>query len=202
MAAVASCGCEPVWGGIVRDEEAELSRALSGNGAGERPVDAVVLSGGSSVGPHDLAPSIINRSFSPGVVLHGLAIKPGKPTILALDGARPVFGLPGHPASALVVFEILVCPLLRVLTGQVGVLMEPRPVVRAILERNLASSPGREDYIRVSLIDKGGVVYARPILGKSGLISTLVKADGMLRIPLEKGGIEAGETVEVTLFRS
>jgi molybdopterin molybdotransferase len=203
VAAVRAAACKACFGGIVKDDEPALLVAM--RSAVERGASAVVLSGGSSVGPLDLTPRIIDALGPPGVVVHGLAAKPGKPTILGLCGGMPVFGLPGHPASALVVFDVVIAPLLRVLCGEAVSrnLMEhlSRAAIEATLDRSLSSSPGREDYIRVRLERRGSRLFAVPVLGKSGLISTLAKADGMIRIPLESGGIEAGQTVRVMLWR-
>lgn len=202
VAALEASGCEAIFCGIVPDQPAALEQAL--RCALDSGADAVILSGGSSVGPHDLAPGVINSLGSPGVIIHGLAIKPGKPTILALVDDTPVFGLPGHPASALVVFEIAVLPLLEILTGcrYRPLPYEARPKIRAVLERSLSSQHGREDFVRVRLREQDGRIYAMPVLGKSGLISTMAKADGMIRIAFEAGGIEAGESVEVLAWRT
>lgn len=161
----------------------------------------VLLSGGSSVGTRDVASKVIDSMGEPGVLFHGISIKPGKPTVGAMVGGKPVFGLPGHPASAMVVFELLVAPLVRSggYPGGEEEALREFPL-RAIITRNLRSAAGREDFIRVKLSGRDGRLYADPVLGKSGLISTMVKADGLARIPSGKEGVEAGETVEVKLF--
>ncbi len=218
-AAVLAEGGAPMVMGIYPDEFAAQAGAL--HAALEGGADMVLVSGGSSVGARDLTSSVINSLGQPGVFLHGLAVRPGKPTIAALVGGVPVIGLPGHPASALVVFEVFVRPILKAMQGLAGPAAWHRPWVWATLTRNLASGPGREDYVRVRLrprpLPAGGgaeaaglrgevpttdqpAFEAEPVLGKSGLISTLVKADGLLRIPLEKEGLRAGETVKVTLL--
>jgi len=159
--------------------------------------DLVLLSGGSSVGARDVAAKVLDTLGSPGVLFHGISIKPGKPTVGAVVDGKPVFGLPGHPVSAMVVFELLVTPLLKH-----GVYVDD-PLefpVRARMKRNMRSAAGREDYIRVRLNREGGEITADPVLGKSGLISTMVRAGGLARIPVEKEGVEAGECVEVKLF--
>lgn len=203
-AAVVAEGGTPMFMGIYPDEFAAQEGAL--RTALENGADMVLVSGGSSVGARDLTASAINSLGQPGVFLHGLAVRPGKPTIAALVGGVPVIGLPGHPASALVVFEVFVRPILQAMQGLTS---WERPWVWARLTRNLASGPGREDFVRVRLRPAvaGGVAghaepafEAEPVLGKSGLISTLVRADGLLRIPLEKEGLRAGETVKVVLL--
>ncbi len=193
--AVRECGGEPRLYGIVGDNFRQLKERLAGALAEN---DLVLLSGGSSVGARDVAAAVIDALGRPGVLFHGVSLKPGKPTIGAAIEGKPVFGLPGHPASALVVFELLVAPLIRF--G--GYPREPfwEFPVRARLTRNLRSAAGREDYVRVKLALRNGELYADPVLGKSGLIATLVKADGLAKIPAGKEGVEAGEWVAVKLF--
>lgn len=196
--AVAESGGVPRLYGIVRDDfkclKDTLEQALEEN-------EMVLLSGGSSVGTRDIAFKVIESLGEPGVLFHGISVKPGKPTVGAVVGNKPVFGLPGHPASAMVVFELLVAPLLRTggyPTGPAARLFEFP--IRAVINRNLRSAAGREDFIRVKLRVREGQLTADPVLGKSGLISTMVKADGLARIPSGKEGVEAGEVVEVKLF--
>jgi molybdopterin molybdotransferase len=152
------------------------------------------------VGSRDLAIEAIQSFPDAAILVHGVAVSPGKPTILARIGAMPLFGLPGHPVSAMVIMEVLVKSLVARLLGQAA----PTPLwgrtVPATLSRNLASTPGREDFIRVRLRSENDSVWADPVLGKSGLISTMVKADGLIRIPLHAEGLEQGEGVEVSLF--
>lgn len=193
--AVKACGGEPHLYGIVRDDLEEM-RACLARALGE--TDMVLLSGGSSVGARDVALEAIAGLGEPGVLFHGLSLKPGKPTIGAVVNGKPVFGLPGHPASALVVFELLVAPLIR--WGRYPAENPGEFPIRARLTRNLPSAPGREDFVRVKLKVEGGVLCAEPVLGKSGLISTMVKADGLARIPAAKEGVEAGEWVEVKIY--
>lgn len=202
IAAASMSGCRARFVGVFRDDYGTLLRACQDElHAG---ADAIIMSGGSSVGPLDLTPKVLNALGEPGVLVHGLALRPGKPTILGLAGGVPVFGLPGHPASALVAFEAVVKPLLRVLSGERATTVlaseRARPSVRAVLERNLSSGPGREEHVRVRLVSREGRLYARPVFGKSGLISTLVRADGTVRIPEESGGYEAGQVVDVYLW--
>jgi len=119
----------------------------------------------------------------------------------AVVGSKPVFGLPGHPASAMVVFDLLVAPLVQ--KGSYSANLEEIQLefpLRAIITRSLHSASGRVDFIRVKLSFCEGRLYAEPVLGKSGLIGTLVKADGLARIPAGKEGVEAGEAVDVKLF--
>lgn len=196
--AVATCGGEPSLYGIVKDNYEELKFILE---KALRENDMVLLSGGSSVGIRDVASKVIDSIGEPGLLFHGVSIKPGKPTIGAVLGDKPVFGLPGHPASAMVAFKILVAPLIY--TGHYPMSEEEALMefpLRAVITRNLRSAAGREDFIWVRLYSREGRLCADPVLGKSGLISTMVKAGGLARIPSGKEGVEAGEIVEVKLF--
>ena len=160
----------------------------------------ILLSGGSSVGARDLAIAALQSFPEAAILVHGVAVSPGKPTILAKINHKPLFGLPGHPVSAMVIMEVLVQPLLEQLLGQAGPYRSWGRTISATLSRNLASAPGREDFVRVHLHAEGETVWAEPVLGKSGLISTMVKAEGLLRLPLNSEGLEKGEKVEVYLF--
>ena len=192
-ALVRRAGGEPQSFGIVRDDARELE-ARARTALAES--DALVLSAGSSVSARDLTAHVVERLGAPGVLVHGIAIKPGKPTVLAVCDGKPVIGLPGNPASALVVALRMLVPLVRHLAGeQVGVAAQTR---EAILRENVASRPGREDYVPVNLlVDAFGVVHAAPIFGASNLIFTLVRADALLVIPFDRSGLAAGERVSV-----
>jgi molybdopterin molybdotransferase len=182
-------------GGIIRDNfEAlyESARYLLDRS------DALVLSAGSSVSVRDMTSDVIAKLGKPGVLVHGVSIKPGKPTILAVCDGKPVFGLPGNPVSAMVVGDLFITPTLWKLQGCERPPL--RQTVKARLTHNLASVPGRVDYIQVKLIERDGELWAEPVFGKSNLIYTLVKADGMLIIPIDANGIAAGELVDVRLF--
>jgi len=160
-----------------------------------------IITGGSSVGTRDLTAKVINSIGKPGVLFHGISAKPGKPTIGAVINGKPVFGLPGHPAAVIVTFEIFIRPMLRLLSGETMKLQHMiKRTVKAKLSKNISSSTGRQDYIRVLLEEIDGELWAIPILGKSGLITTLVKADGTIVIPTSQTGIEQGTEVEVELF--
>lgn len=196
--AVVASGGVPRLYGIVPDDYEKmknaLSRALEEN-------DMVLISGGSSVGARDVTFNVIDTAGKPGVIFHGISVKPGKPTVGAFIGGKPLFGLPGHPASALVIFDVLVAPLLR--DGAYPATEEESSLefpVKAVITRNLHSAAGRKDYFRVKISSKEGQLFAEPVLGKSGLINTMIKADGLARIPAGKEGVEAGETVDVKLF--
>lgn len=162
--------------------------------------DIVVLSGGSSVGERDHMVNVV--SSMPGTVIfaHGIAISPGKPTLIASIGGKPLFGLPGHPVSALVVAQVFLAPFIRYLEGEALKRGPAGMRVRAALTTSVHSAQGREEYIRVKIEDEQGQVSARPVFGKSGMLSTLVKADGFIVVPMHAEGIPAGEMVDVFLF--
>ncbi len=192
---ISRAGGIPQAGGIIRDDFDALLSAAQNSLARS---DALVLSAGSSVSVRDMTSDVIARLGKPGVLVHGVSIKPGKPTILALCDGKPVFGLPGNPVSALVVGDLFITPTLWRMQGCTH---PPAPqTVQAKLSHNLASAPGRVDYIQVKLIERDGEWWAEPVFGKSNLIYTLVKSDGMMIIPGDANGVAAGEWVEVRLF--
>jgi molybdopterin molybdotransferase len=187
---------EVKYGGIVKDDFAEFkqkARELYDQ------VDCLILSGGSSVGAKDYTTEVIQFLGDPGVFVHGISIKPGKPTILALANDKPVIGLPGHPASAMIIFKLFGERILRKLKGEKMNKLPERIFAR--ITKNIPSSPGRSDYIRVRLFENNGEWWAEPIIGKSGLITTLVKSDGIVEIVSEKEGISQGELVPVIASR-
>jgi len=198
-ALVAQHGGVPVHFGIVPDEEDRLKEAVL---KAVQETDLILLSGGSSVGARDLTDRVIKELGEPGVLVHGVAVKPGKPTLCALVKSRPVIGLPGHPAAVAIGFELFVRPVLRLLSGEAVPSWERfiGCTVKARITRSIASRPGREDYIRVALELHEGALRARPILGKSGLISTLVDASGTVVVPENKLGLEKDEEVDVRVF--
>jgi molybdopterin molybdotransferase len=181
-------GCEACYFGIIPDTPEDLEKVLSLGVAG---CDMVLLSGGSSKDDRDISALVISRIGK--VIAHGIALSPGKPTIIGHAGQVPVIGLPGHPASAYIVLFVIVHSMLETLAGETG---RRRRIVPAILSRNIPSARGREDYIRVSLSD--GV--ATPLFGKSGLLNTLVRSTGVIRIPAGCEGLEKGSPAEVLLW--
>jgi molybdopterin molybdotransferase len=192
-AQVARAGGVPVRYGIVPDDRDALA-AVAARAFAES--EMVVFSAGSSVSARDVTAEVIAGLGEPGVLVHGVSVKPGKPTILALCDGKAVFGLPGNPVSAMVIFDLFVGPAIRLMMGA-----EPpvRTVVRAKLARNLNSTTGREDYVQVRLEERNGEPWAVPVLGKSNLIYTLVHSQGTVVVPLDSNGIAAGSWVEVTL---
>lgn len=189
--------------GVCPDEPETFERLLH---QGLAEADAVWVSGGSSVGTKDMTLDVIARVPRSEIVFHGISVAPGKPTILALverdDGSsQPILGLPGHPVSALVIGDVFGVPLLRSQGGEPArIAFSPRNVARARLARNIDSSAGREDYVRVRLREEGGARIAEPLPGKSGAVFSLVHADGYVVVDLNREGIEAGEDIEVVLF--
>ena len=180
---------------IVRDDFEALREAA------ERALaaaDIVVFSGGSSVSARDMTAQIINSLGSPGILVHGVAIKPGKPTILAVAGQKPIFGLPGNPVSAIITFELFVT---RAIYRLNGCNKPPAPhIFSARLTHNIPSVSGREDYVPVRVEEREEGLWVEPIFGKSNFISTLIRADGMVQVPLDKGGLKAGDEVKVRFF--
>ncbi len=191
-ALVTQAGAEPVRYGIVGDQAAALEAALQSALA---ECDLVVVTAGSSASTRDLTAAIVNRMGQPGVLVHGVNVKPGKPTILAVCDGKAVIGLPGNPVSALVIARIFLIPVIEKLSGlTVG---GARRSAQARLTVNLASQAGREDYIPVRLISTADGLAADPIFYKSNLIFMLARADGLVRIPADATGLGAGMIVEV-----
>jgi molybdopterin molybdotransferase len=196
-ALVLDAGGTPAYGGIVGDDPGALESALR---AALPASDAIVVSAGSSVGVRDETAHAVAALGPPGIWCHGLAVKPGKPTLLAEVAAGPggspgvpVIGLPGNPRSALVVFRLVGLPVLRLVGGCADV--PPSPSARARLSRGLASATGRLDVVQVTVHD--GV--ATPLFGASALLSVLTEADGYIVVPEEATGLDAG--TEVTVIR-
>lgn len=194
-AIVERAGAEPVRYGIIADNRSVLEsaarQALNQN-------DVLVITAGSSVSARDITVEILAELGEPGILLHGLAIKPGKPTILGIADGKPLIGLPGNPVSAVVVGGLILPPILRRSLGMHA--DEWHAQLSARLSVNLASQSGREDYQPVRLTQTENGLLAEPIYGRSNLIFTLVRADGLVRIPAEANGLPAGEQVIVRLF--
>jgi molybdopterin molybdotransferase len=184
--------------GIVsdRDEDfmATMKKAVTDN-------DLVLFSGGSSVGMRDLGERVIEQLGNPGVLVHGVTLKPGKPIIIGLHNNTPLFGLPGHPVSAMVCFEIFVEPAIAMLSGHKKDNKLSQPTIKAVLERNINSAAGRLDLVRVRLQEVNGVLLAQPVLGKSGSISTLSRAHGYFIIDESLQGLAQDTEVKVHLYK-
>lgn len=194
-ALAAASGARPQRYGIVPDNPEALNQnlrqALDEN-------DLVVITAGSSASTRDFTAEIISRAGKPGVLVHGVNVKPGKPTILAVCDGKAVIGLPGNPVSALVIARLFVVPVIEHYLG-ISV-SRPRPAIQARLAVNVPSQAGREDYLPVRLIHQEGTWMAEPIFYKSNLIFTLARADGLLKIPADATGVEAGSLVSVEIL--
>lgn len=188
-------GCQVRLYGIIGDDYDCLAKTVK---QAVQECQLVVMSGGSSVGRRDYTVQVINATGSPGVLFHGISVKPGKPTIFGLVNQVPVFGLPGHPAAAMTMFTRVVKPALAVLAGRLDSIQRTVP---AKMVRNIASAPGRDDFISVKLQQEQGEYWAEPVFGRSGIVSAIVEADGIVHIPSEASGLYAGDTIEVELFR-
>jgi molybdopterin molybdotransferase len=160
-----------------------------------RECDLVLITAGSSASVRDMTADVINKLGTPGVLVHGINTRPGKPTILGVCDGKAVIGLPGNPVSALVNGLLFVVPLLERLSLQTTNLAQAS--IRAVLSVNLVSQAGREDWHPVILEKKESIWYANPVFGKSNLIFTLSKGDGLICIPADATGLNAGEIVEV-----
>lgn len=194
-ALVKSCGGDSNIIGLVRDKfDDQISAALQGINTG----DILVFSAGSSISSRDMTAEILGHIGSPGVLAHGISIKPGKPTIIALVNEKPAFGLPGNPVSAVVVFDLIVRPTIYALTGCTEIPMMPMVIAR--LSRDVPSIAGREDYVQVSLVPDGDSFLAHPVFGKSNLIYTMVRSTGVIKVPLDTGGLYSGDEVKVRVY--
>ena len=160
--------------------------------------DMLVLSAGSSVSVRDMTVEVIDQLGQPGVLLHGVATRPGKPTIVGVVDGKPILGLPGNPVSAMVQFDMFGLPAIYQLQG---VTTWPRQgLIWARLSQNIASESGREDYVPAKVEETTDGLVATPVFGKSNLIYTLVNADGLIKVPLNQGGLLAGDWVSVRIF--
>lgn len=192
------CGVEVVDYGIVADDESIFFSTLE---KAVNETELVLFSGGSSVGMRDLGEQAIERMGQPGILVHGVSLKPGKPVIIGLCEHTPIFGLPGHPVSAMVCFDLFVRPAISALSGFPLDSTDFQAVVQARLMRNINSAAGRLDVIRVQLVEEEDTLLAYPVLGRSGAISTLSKAQGYFFIEEDSQGVNQEELVEVYLYQ-
>jgi len=196
-AAVVESGGKPVYMGVFPDDQNELKKALKRALAS---ADIVVTSGGVSVGPKDVIPKTLNLLGKPGVIVCGIATKPGKPTTVAIIDGKPVFALPGHPTSALLIFHLLVRPIIESMAGRKTV---EAATVKASASTRMFPARGRRTFIMVRLRkDKSKRLIAEPVpTGLSGAITTLARADGFIEIPENQQFIDVEEEVIVHLFK-
>ncbi|MEM3457978.1 MAG: molybdopterin-binding protein [Candidatus Bathyarchaeia archaeon] len=196
--AVLESGGKPVYLGVFPDDKDEVQKALKQALAS---ADMVVTSGGVSVGPKDVMPQTLNSLGKPGVIVCGIATKPGKPTTVALVDGKLVFSLPGHPTSALLIFHLLVRPIIQQLAGRKA---KGLSTVKAFAATRMFPAKGRRTFVMVKLKrDKSKRLLAEPVpSGLSGAITTLAKADGFVEIAENQQFVDADEEVLVRLFRS
>ncbi len=188
------CGAEIIRRTVVKDDFQLLKQVLD---EALEDSDVILLSGGSSVGVKDYTSRVIESFSDSEILVHGLAVKPGKPTVIAQVQGKPVFGLPGQPSSAMMVFEAVVKPFI---SAQMGETKSPVIGTAAIAGVNMPSAPGRTTFQMVTLENREGRLTAIPVHGKSGMISLMSRAHGYIRIDARKEGITKGETVHVVLF--
>jgi putative molybdopterin biosynthesis protein len=187
------------WGGlvqrqpIVRNDKEKIEQAI------RRAVscsDIVIVIAGSSAGSEDYTVSVIKKMGE--VFIHGVDLMPGKPVILAQVEEKPVIGLPGYPLSAFVILDIYVKELIA---NALGVTPEKREKLKAILKENIPSKLGMHEIVRVKLLEKDGRVFAFPLKRGAGVLSSLVKADGLLHIPKDEEGVNEGAEVEIEILK-
>jgi molybdopterin molybdotransferase len=189
-------GAEPVDLGIAKDDIEEIADKIR---AGLQNADAVLTTGGTSVGGLDLVPDAVNKLGKPNVVVHGVALRPGMPTALAAVDGKPVMVLSGNPVAAVVGFEVFARPLICRMLGMKR--DELRPAVRATMTRRVATALGRKTFVRVRTFMKNDEVFAEPVSAKgSGAISTMTRGNGFVIVPEDREGVAEGETVTTHLF--
>lgn len=188
-------GAEPLYLGIARDAEEEIGAKIL---EGLEKADVVITTGGTSVGIADLVPIVVNKLGKPGVVVHGVAIRPGMPTAVGVLKGKPVFVLSGYPVAATIGFEVFARPTLLQLQG---ITDASRAMVKATLTKRVAGALGRRVYLRVKAFEKQGEFYAEPVRTRgSGLYSSMTRANGYVIIPEDREGLEKDEAVLVRLF--
>jgi molybdopterin molybdotransferase len=190
-------GAEPRELGIGKDDLEEITAKIK---EGLEIADVIITTGGTSVGYPDLVPMAVNQIGKPGVIAHGVAMRPGMPTALAILNDKPVFILSGNPVAATIGFEVFVRPtLLRLL----GIKKEAKPAIKARLTRRVSAALGRRVFLRVRVFERDGSFFAEPVRVKgSGVLTTMTKANGYVIIPENREGLEEGESVMVQLFYS
>jgi putative molybdopterin biosynthesis protein len=195
-AAILETGGEPINLGIIPDEMDSLKKALE---TALSSADAVITSGGVSVGPKDFTPQVVDSLGKPGVIISGVAVKPGKPITIAVIDGKPVFSLPGNPTSSLFMFNVFVRPILVKLAGRTE---EELPTLKAVAAKKMFPARGRRTFVMVNLAyDKTGTLLVSPVpTGLSGAITTLSKADGFVEISEKQQFVDAGTEIDVYLF--
>ncbi len=195
-AALEENGCEPIRLGAIPDDEARLEQAIR---AAHADCDAVILSGGTSKGAGDLTHQIVARLGRPGIVTHGVALKPGKPLCLAVCDGKPVIVLPGFPTSAMFTFHDIVAPVLRIMAGLPA---RQETTIRARVPVRVPSDLGRTEFVMAALAQDAEGYVAHPVGKGSGAVTAFSQADGFFAIEALADALPAGATAEVTLFSS
>ena len=158
--------------------------------------DILIFSAGSSISYRDTTAKVIKNLGTPGIIIHGISVKPGKPTILGLCDKKIIIGLPGNPVSAVMIFINIVQPIIEQLYNHKSL----KPYLNCILDEDISSKTGRVDYVPVKIITKDNKLFASPVLGKSNLINTLVQSDGYVVVPSEKRGLYKHTNVKINLY--
>jgi molybdopterin molybdotransferase len=189
-------GAEPINMGIAKDNTTEITQKIN---TGLQDYDAVVTSGGTSVGGLDLVPDAVNNLGKPGVITHGMALRPAMPTAVAAVDGKAIMILSGNPVAAAIGFEVFVRPLICKMLGMKHT--EPRPTVNAVMTRKVATALGRKTFVRVKVTQKNGEFQAEPVSARgSGAISTMTRGNGFVIVPENREGVKQGEVVIVQLF--
>jgi molybdopterin molybdotransferase len=189
-------GAQATLIGIAKDDMDEISEKIRVN---LQTHDAIITTGGTSVGGLDLVPDAVNKLGKPGVIVHGVALRPAMPTAVAVLEGKPVLVLSGNPVAAVIGFEVFGRPLICRMLGMPK--EEPRPIVKATLTRNVVSALGRKTYVRVRVFQHSGILQVEPISAKgSGALSTMTQSNGYLVVPENREGVSEGETVTIHMF--
>jgi molybdopterin molybdotransferase len=191
-------GAETTDFGITKDKIEDIVEKIQ---KALKTHDVIITTGGTSVGGLDLVPDAVNKIGKPGVIVHGVALRPAMPTAVAVLEGKPVLVLSGNPVASVIGFEVFGRPLICKMLGMSKT--EPRPIVKAILLRRVSSALGRKTYVRVRVLLKDGDLFAEPVSAKgSGAISTMTQSNGYVIVPENREGIDEGETVIVNMFAS
>jgi molybdopterin molybdotransferase len=190
-------GCETLDLGISEDNPEKISEKLE---IGLAKCDGIITTGGTSVGKLDFVPEVVNKIGNPGVLIHGVALRPAMPTGLAVVKNKPILILSGNPIAALIGFEVFMRPLVF---KMLGLLSERRPIIRGIMTRKAPTRLGRLTYLRVRAYQENDDIFVEPISSRgSSIISSMTKANGFVIVPSNREGVRKGEPVYVTLFSS
>lgn len=196
IAAIRELDCEPVDLGVAADEFSQIRSKLQ---EGVKTADIVLVTAGTSVGPGDIVPKVVDSLGKPGMVVHGVAMRPSMPTGLAVVDGKPVVSLPGYPVSAYIAFLEFVPPLVAYMLGSDFL---PRPLVKARLTRRITGILGSRTYVRVLVTAGRGGLAVNPVrTSGAGILSSLVQANGFIIVPEHVEGFEEGQVVDVELFR-